>query len=74
MPREYIAEKNKFSPQEDRLIKQLYEENQSLSEEDKLKWNEIAEVISNKLPGSNRTGKQCRERWFNQLDPSIKHN
>ena len=40
----------------------------------KLKWNEIAEVISNKLPGSNRTGKQCRERWFNQLDPSIKHN
>ena len=30
------------------------------------KWSEIAE----KIPG--RIGKQCRERWFNQLDPSIK--
>ena len=30
------------------------------------KWCEIAEQI----PG--RLGKQCRERWFNQLDPSIK--
>ena len=30
------------------------------------KWSEIAE----RIPG--RIGKQCRERWFNQLDPSIK--
>ncbi len=30
------------------------------------KWSEIAE----QLPG--RIGKQCRERWFNHLDPSIK--
>jgi hypothetical protein len=29
-------------------------------------WSEIAEAI----PG--RIGKQCRERWFNHLDPSIK--
>ena len=32
----------------------------------KVKWSTIAE----KLPG--RIGKQCRERWFNHLDPSIK--
>lgn len=32
----------------------------------KVKWSEIA----SKLPG--RIGKQCRERWFNHLDPYIK--
>ena len=30
------------------------------------KWSEIAA----KIPG--RIGKQCRERWFNHLDPNIK--
>ena len=30
-----------------------------------IKWASIAEMI----PG--RIGKQCRERWFNQLDPSL---
>merc|ERR1711991_228474 len=30
------------------------------------KWSEIADLI----PG--RIGKQCRERWFNHLDPRIK--
>lgn len=29
-------------------------------------WNSIAESLE------NRTGKQCRERWHNQLDPSLK--
>jgi hypothetical protein len=33
---------------------------------DKVKWSAIAD----RLPG--RIGKQCRERWFNHLDPSIK--
>ena len=32
----------------------------------KTKWS----VIASKLPG--RIGKQCRERWFNHLDPSIR--
>ncbi len=30
------------------------------------KWSEIAARIS------GRIGKQCRERWFNHLDPAIK--
>ena len=30
------------------------------------KWSEIA----SRIPG--RVGKQCRERWLNQLDPTIK--
>ena len=28
-------------------------------------------LIASKLGEHNRTGKQCRERWHNQLDPSI---
>jgi hypothetical protein len=31
-----------------------------------VKWS----VIASKLPG--RIGKQCRERWFNHLDPTLK--
>lgn len=31
-----------------------------------MKWS----VVASRLPG--RIGKQCRERWFNHLDPSIK--
>ena len=34
----------------------------------KIKWSQVAE----KLPG--RIGKQCRERWFNHLDPDISKN
>lgn len=30
------------------------------------------EIISQELPG--RTGKQCRERWNNQLNPLLKKN
>ena len=31
------------------------------------KWSDIGKRIPNE-----RTGKQCRERWFNHLDPSLK--
>lgn len=31
------------------------------------KWSTIAEYL-----GMNRNGKQCRERWFNHLNPNIK--
>ena len=47
-------------PQEDELIKNL------VSIHGRRKWAVIAE----KLPG--RSGKQCRERFKNQLDPAIK--
>lgn len=29
-------------------------------------------LISESLPG--RSGKQCRERWANQLNPDLKHD
>lgn len=35
------------------------------------KWSRIAGRMSEELPGSNRTGKQCRSRWLNHLQPHI---
>jgi len=29
-------------------------------------------LVASHMPGSHRKGKQCRERWRNQLDPNIK--
>ena len=34
-------------------------------------WAFVADELS-KRTGVSKTGKQCRERWHNQLDPSIK--
>jgi hypothetical protein len=31
-----------------------------------MKWSNIAKLLT------NRNGKQCRERWFNHLDPQLK--
>ena len=54
------AKKNprKWSKEEDNLMISMIKNN-------KTKWS----VIASKLPGRN--GKQCRERWHNQLDPNI---
>ncbi|XP_021281143.1 uncharacterized protein LOC110414337 [Herrania umbratica] len=52
--------KGPWSKEEDELIFELVEK------QGKKKWSEIAKY----LPG--RIGKQCRERWFNHLNPDIK--
>jgi hypothetical protein len=49
-----------WTPEEDERVKSLVEEHGTK------RWS----VIASHLPG--RTGKQCRERWHNQLDPAIK--
>jgi hypothetical protein len=36
-------------------------------------WNEIAEEFNARMK-SKRNGKQCRERWFNFLNPAIKRD
>ena len=36
------------------------------------KWNIISDEITKRVRGSNRNGKQCRERWHNQLDPKVR--
>ena len=36
-------------------------------------WSRIAQSFRDKT-GCNRSTKQCRNRWFNSLDPSVNHN
>ena len=54
--------KGPWTPEEDEVVRR---EIDAVTIE-KVKWSVVAE----KLPG--RIGKQCRERWFNHLDPTIK--
>lgn len=35
-------------------------------------WSVISDKLNKKLLGPQRTGKQCRTRWLNHLDPAIK--
>jgi hypothetical protein len=53
--------KGSWSPEEDEIVRKMVAENVG-----DVKWSAIAA----KLPG--RIGKQCRERWFNHLDPDIR--
>lgn len=52
--------KGPWSPDEDRKIAAL------VTEHGAKRWSFIAKHLQ------GRTGKQCRERWVNQLDPTIK--
>jgi len=35
------------------------------------KWSKVAKFLESKYSIKGRTGKQCRERWFNHLNPEI---
>eukprot|EP00761_Pharyngomonas_kirbyi_P011316 gb/GECH01011341.1/.p1 GENE.gb/GECH01011341.1/~~gb/GECH01011341.1/.p1 ORF type:complete len:381 (+),score=116.94 gb/GECH01011341.1/:1-1143(+) len=54
------VKKGLWSEEEDQHLKDL------VLEHGAKKWS----FIASKLPG--RIGKQCRERWYNHLDPSVK--
>lgn len=53
--------KGSWSEAEDAIVREMVAQNVG-----SVKWSTIAA----RLPG--RIGKQCRERWFNHLDPTIK--
>lgn len=58
--------------QEDDVIREL------VSEFGTKKWSLIAQLLTERTSidkhSKSRTGKQCRERWHNHLDPDIKKN
>lgn len=51
--------KKRFTPDEDRIIKALVNPNIETN------WSFIAKSLE------KRTARQCRDRWFNYLDPSL---
>lgn len=43
-----------------------------MSRGDKIQWKDVANELNTRYKGEVlRTGKQCRERWTNHLDPSV---
>jgi len=55
-----------WSEEEDNALRELvfkYGEN---------KWSSISEALVAEYQINGRSGKQCRERWMNNLDPTIK--
>lgn len=43
-----------------------------MASEKNLGWSSVAEKLNAMNPEIERTGKQCRERWLNHLNPEIK--
>lgn len=46
----------------------------SLVSSNDVNWPEIASQVNNEFSNLDRTGKMCRERWYNYLNPDIKQN
>ena len=42
-----------------------------VNEKGEKKWCTIATIINQQFGGSEKTGKQCRERWHNHLNPTL---
>lgn len=54
-----VFKKTKWSPEEDNLLRE------SIAKNGTSNWTVVASALS------GRSGKQCRERWMNQLDPNL---
>ena len=55
-----------WTTEEDEIIKRLVLENGTK------KWTVISQKLTSDYKIKKRTGKQCRERWHNHLDPKIR--
>ena len=58
-----IKKRMPWTEEEDKIMKQL------INKYGTSNWS----LISSKM-GKSRNGKQCRERWYNHLNPSLKKN
>ncbi len=59
------AKKMPWSEKEDILLRNI------VNKEGSKPWTLVAQELNKVSPGVERTGKQCRERWRNHLDPGI---
>ncbi len=55
-----------WTAEEDSRLKRIIEERGPKS------WADISRELNAEKVGPSRQGKQCRERWFNHVNPSIK--
>lgn len=61
-----MSERKPWSEEEDAVLKFLKEEVKIA------KWSHIARKMAEEHSMFGRNGKQCRERYYNHLDSSIK--
>merc|ERR1719199_307490 len=54
-----------WTPAEDSMIRKL------VAQYDTKSWTTVSRELEDSNVNSERTGKQCRERWHNHLDPDI---
>jgi len=70
LDQEKIVKKVPWGKQEDELLKKIMAEG-----EESIPWTEVAKRFNENIPVmkniNERTGKQCRERWRNHLNPEI---
>jgi len=59
-----MSKRNQWTPSQDKYLIALVKDTDS-------NWAEIATEINLKFAKVKRTGKMCRERWHNYLDPDI---
>jgi hypothetical protein len=64
-PRSRKEKRRPWTSKEDDSMRRLVEENGTKQ------WTIIAQKLNECFPTATRTGKQCRERWHNHLNPGI---
>ncbi len=62
------SDRRVWTTEEDNAIRQLVQKHGTKS------WSVIADNLQKELLIAGRSGKQCRERWHNHLDPFINKN
>mmetsp|Transcript_2067 Transcript_2067/g.2154 ORF Transcript_2067/g.2154 Transcript_2067/m.2154 type:complete len:718 (-) Transcript_2067:346-2499(-) len=55
-----------WSPEEENILREI------IHEKGPKYWKEISQELKGRYRDMGRTAKQCRERWYNHLDPTIK--
>ena len=64
-PAKVPAKRKHWTAEEDEAIRAV------ASKKSSCKWSELAAIIARDFGITGRTAKQCRERWYNHLDPLI---
>ncbi|CAG9312299.1 unnamed protein product [Blepharisma stoltei] len=61
-----ITERKPWTEEEDNALQEI------VLEIGTARWSDVSNILRDKYGFPNKSGKQCRERWNNHIDPAIK--